>query len=102
MNWVPDSCTLPTAEQPLRVAEFDQLFADHLVSAGRIDPRTLELVLTAESRDTAADLVARESSCCSFFHFTLAEPDHGQVRLRIEVPPARTGVLDGLAERLRP
>jgi hypothetical protein len=24
---VPDACTLPTAEQPLRLAEFDELFA---------------------------------------------------------------------------
>ncbi|WP_174187509.1 hypothetical protein [Nocardia barduliensis] len=23
-EWVPDSCTLPTVEQPVRVAEFDR------------------------------------------------------------------------------
>ncbi|MEV6153769.1 hypothetical protein AB0L53_25835 [Nonomuraea sp. NPDC052129] len=27
-QWVPSECTLPTAEQPLRVAEFDALFAE--------------------------------------------------------------------------
>ena len=25
-KWVPTSCTLPTLEQPIRVAEFDQFF----------------------------------------------------------------------------
>jgi hypothetical protein len=27
-TWAPQSCGLPTAEQPVRVAEFDQFFAD--------------------------------------------------------------------------
>ena len=27
VTWVPESCKLPTVEQPLRVAEFDALFA---------------------------------------------------------------------------
>ena len=26
-SWVPEACTLPTVEQPVRVAEFDELFA---------------------------------------------------------------------------
>ncbi|MEU9473975.1 hypothetical protein AB0D78_47270 [Streptomyces avermitilis] len=29
-TWIPASCTLPTTEQPLRVAEFDALFAERL------------------------------------------------------------------------
>ena len=29
--WVPEACTLPTVEQPLRLAEFDSLFATGLV-----------------------------------------------------------------------
>ncbi|MFI5733140.1 hypothetical protein ACIA49_23710 [Kribbella sp. NPDC051587] len=96
MNWVPDACTLPTAEQPLRVAEFDQLFADHLVTADRVDPLTLDLVLTADSHAVAADLIARESACCTFFTFTL----DAQARLRIQVSANRTAVLDALAARL--
>ncbi|HEX4811142.1 MAG TPA: hypothetical protein VFV66_00105 [Nonomuraea sp.] len=28
LGWAPSACTLPTAEQPPRVAEFDALFAD--------------------------------------------------------------------------
>lgn len=29
-TWVPQSCTLPTAERPLRIAEFDTPFAERL------------------------------------------------------------------------
>ncbi|MEV4838269.1 hypothetical protein AB0K05_27425 [Nonomuraea sp. NPDC049486] len=35
--WVPSACTLPTAEQPLRVAEFDALFADAVRAVARPD-----------------------------------------------------------------
>ena len=34
----PDACTLPTAERPLRIAEFDDLFADRRLSVDRLDP----------------------------------------------------------------
>ncbi|WP_433352534.1 hypothetical protein ACQP25_05150 [Microtetraspora malaysiensis] len=30
MEWTPAECTLPTEERPLRVAEFDELFASAL------------------------------------------------------------------------
>ncbi|HZX08029.1 hypothetical protein [Kribbella sp.] len=95
-TWVPESCTLPTAEQPLRTAEFDQLFTNHLRHATRPDAHTLELTLTPESHATTADLIARESECCSFFTFTLTEA----TILRITVPPTHTVVLDALASRL--
>ena len=95
-TWVPDACTLPTAERPLRVAEFGQLFADHLRQANRVDQQTLDLTLDPAALATAADLTARESECCSFFTFTLT----GALNLRITVPPTHTAVLDGLAARL--
>ncbi|MET8028575.1 hypothetical protein [Streptomyces avermitilis] len=44
--WVPASCTLPTTEQPLRVAEFDALFAGRLTGTARPEPLRLLLVLT--------------------------------------------------------
>ena len=31
VGWVPQACTLPTVQQPLRVAEFDGLFARRCV-----------------------------------------------------------------------
>ncbi|MFF0268401.1 hypothetical protein [Kribbella sp. NPDC004536] len=91
-TWAPDACTLPTAERPLRVAEFDQLFATYLRRANRVDDQTLELTLDPAAYAAAADLIARESACCSFFTFTL--------NLRVTVPPAHTAVLDGLTARL--
>jgi hypothetical protein len=99
LTWVPDACTLPTADRPFRMAEFDQLFADHLRSADRVDAQTLDVTLAPDSRETVADLTARETECCSFFTFTLSG-SADELRLRITVPPARTDVLDGLSERL--
>ena len=100
LAWAPDACTLPTAEQPLRVAEFDRLFANHVRSARRVDPQTLDLTLAAEARDATADLTARESECCSFFAFTLTDPTDGHFHLHIGVPATQVAVLDGLADRL--
>ncbi|MFD6394998.1 hypothetical protein [Nocardia sp. NPDC060259] len=34
-DWVPDACTLPTVEQPIRVAEFDRFFAESVHGMGR-------------------------------------------------------------------
>jgi hypothetical protein len=95
-HWVPAACTLPTADQPLRVREFDQLFADHLRSARRVDPCTLDVTLDASSRAVVADLIARETGCCSFFTFTLSD----DVRLLISVPATQIAVLDALTDRL--
>jgi hypothetical protein len=43
MTWVPESCRLPTVEQPLRVAEFDELFASAVTPAERVDRTGLRL-----------------------------------------------------------
>ncbi|WUJ69346.1 hypothetical protein OG809_30105 [Kribbella soli] len=99
LTWVPDACTLPTAERPFRMAEFDQLFAVHLRGADRVDAQTLDVTLTPDSREVVEDLTARETECCSFFTFTLSS-NADELRLRITVPPARTDVLDGLGDRL--
>jgi hypothetical protein len=99
LTWVPDACTLPTADRPFRMAEFDRLFADHLRGADRVDAQTLDVTLTPGSREAVEDLTARETECCSFFTFTLSS-NADELRLRITVPPARTDVLDGLSDRL--
>jgi hypothetical protein len=96
---VPASCTLPTVEQPVRVAEFGALFADLLRARARLD--TCHLQLTFGGGEAAAarvrDLVARESACCSFFQFTVSA-GHDRVLLDVVVPAARADVLDGLYE----
>jgi hypothetical protein len=96
--WVPQACTLPTAEQPLRLAEFDDLFATALRGQQRISPTELRWRLDGAAEIRARDLTARESSCCSFFAFTV-EPDAGAVNVGVRVPPAHVDVLDALAER---
>ncbi|MFI7065383.1 hypothetical protein ACIBL3_30610 [Kribbella sp. NPDC050124] len=97
-NWAPEACTLPTAEQPFRVAEFDALFAEHLTGVARVDPTTLELTLAREAEAATADLTARETECCSFFHFEIT-PNGERLALRITVPPTQVAVLDALSTR---
>jgi hypothetical protein len=62
IDWAPSACTLPTAEQPLRRAEFDQLFAEHLRGVDRVDPHMLDLLLAADSRAEAVDLTAARAN----------------------------------------
>jgi hypothetical protein len=99
VTWAPvDACTLPTAEQPLRVAEFDALFATALRGMERREPGWLRLHLDGSAEGDARELTARESSCCSFFDFRIGTTEGG-VTLDVRVPDARTDVLDGLARR---
>lgn len=94
--WIPESCTLPTAEQPVRVAEFDHLFADAVRAVRRPGPGRLELLMDPAAESVARDLAARESGCCSFFTFDFT-PTETELVMGIEVPDARTEVLDSLA-----
>ncbi|MFC7908336.1 hypothetical protein [Streptomyces nigra] len=100
MAWVPQSCTLPTEEQPLRIAEWDALFSERLTSLSRPEPLRLRLDLAGGMGTEARvrDLVARESGCCSFFTFTTT-PREDLVVLDIAVDPAYEAVLDALATR---
>ncbi|GAA1370021.1 hypothetical protein [Catellatospora chokoriensis] len=99
--WVPNACTLPTAQQPLRLAEFDALFTAAVRAAERLDQTHLRLTMAggADLEATVRDLAASESDCCSFFAFTTAAAAPGQVTLDIEAPPAHADVLAALAER---
>lgn len=99
VGWVPESCTLPTAEQPLRVAEFDELFAASVRTVERVDPTTTRLVLSADGTDRARGLAARESSCCSFFAFEFIEGTAETVVIQVTVPRSQTAVLDAVTAR---
>jgi thioredoxin len=97
LAWVPaDACTLPTADRPSRLAEFEGLFAS-LRGLRRKEPGWLRLRLDdgegIEAR--ARDLTARESECCSFFDFAVRRGD-GEVVVDVRVPDSRVVVLDGL------
>ena len=96
---VPDACTLPTAEQPLRLAEFDELFTTAVRQVDLVSTTHTRLHLTGPAGLTARvrDLAARETACCSFFTFTITPGE--TVVLDIEVPAAYAGVLATLTER---
>ena len=100
-SWAPDACTLPTAERPLRLAEFDQLFRDAVRGADRVSAQHLRLHLAGDAQieQTARDLTARESSCCSFFAFALSRSGPDALTLDVRVPAAHVDVLDGLTDR---
>nr|WP_296065879.1 hypothetical protein [uncultured Actinoplanes sp.] len=95
---VPDSCTLPTAERPLRLAEFDELFATAVREVESPAPTRARLRLAGVEAARVRDLTAREAECCSFFTFTVAE---SPLTLEIEVPPGYAYVLDSLVQRAR-
>jgi hypothetical protein len=99
---VPDGCTLPTAERPLRQTEFDAVLA-HVRDVERGGPATLRLTLTGPPTlaDDVRDLAAREMACCSFFTFTVTTPQPGEVLLEIQVPQAWARVLDAIADLAR-
>jgi hypothetical protein len=98
--WAPEACTLPTAQQPLRVAEFDDLFAQALREVHRPDATSLRLALGGGQATEARvrDLTTRESACCAFFDFRVTRRDTDVV-LEVRVPPAHVDVLEALAVR---
>ncbi|GGQ14881.1 hypothetical protein [Streptosporangium pseudovulgare] len=100
LGWAPSACTLPTAGQPLRVAEFDALFTDAVRGVARPEPTRLRLELVFSPGDAAraAELTARENGCCSFFTFTLTIADGG-LALEVSVPAEHVEVLDALQAR---
>ena len=100
---VPDACALPTVEQPLRLAEFDSLFAAAVRGVDTLGPTHARLHLTGPAglEATVRDLTARETECCSFFTFTTTgrSTDDGEaVTLDVEVPAQYAGVLASLAQ----
>ena len=101
-GWAPvEACTLPTAERPLRLAEFDDLFATTLRRIDRTGPTGARLLLTGDEAlaDRTQRLADAESACCSFFTFSVSAFEPGLVALDIEVPAAYVDVLAGLVER---
>ena len=98
-DWVAGSCTLPTVEQPPRLAEFDDFFRSSLRRSTRTSSTRLDLVISRESEATSRDLANRESNCCSFFGFTFEHVQDG-VAMGIGVPDDHIDVLDALQARI--
>ncbi|MFF8481906.1 hypothetical protein [Streptomyces antibioticus] len=100
LAWVPQSCTLPTEERPLRVAEWDGLFTERLTAVSRPGPLRLRLDLAGGPgvEERVRDLAGREGGCCSFFTFTVTLGED-LIGLDIEVDQEHAAVLDALAAR---
>ena len=99
-DWVPSSCTLPTVEQPLRRAEFDELFAADVLSVDQVSPQEVRFELRPEP-DVAAragNLAAKETGCCSFFAFDLTITD-GKVGMVVSTEAPHEPVLAALTAR---
>ncbi|WP_372505964.1 cation transporter [Actinomadura madurae] len=99
-GWAPQACTLPTSEQPLRVAEFDALFAEAVTAVQPDGPGRVRLELRPDPQvaGRAAELAARETGCCSFFTFVLTATG-GALTLQAGVEERHTEVLDALVAR---
>jgi hypothetical protein len=95
---VLESCTLPTVERPLRLAEFDDIFSTALTAQTRLSATVLRWSLDFGAEAVARDLAARETQCCSFFTFSLTS-DGDTVQVDVRVPAVRSEVLDALAAR---
>jgi hypothetical protein len=96
---VPDSCTLPTVERPLRHADFKALFAETVRNVDRRAATHLRLDLVGPvGLDVRVrDLANRESGCCPFFAFTVTAIGPGVVTFDITVDADHVDVLDSLA-----
>ena len=99
-DWVPSSCTMPTAEQPLRLAEFDALFAEDVLSVEQTSSGEVALALKPESHVAAraAQLAAAETGCCSFFTFGITITE-GRLDMVVSSDPRHEDVLAALASR---
>jgi hypothetical protein len=98
--WVPQVCTLPTVDRPLRVAEFDALFADAVTGVEVTGPARIRMRLRPEASVAAraATLAVRETECCSFFAFTLTATG-GDLALDVAADEKYAGVVQALSVR---
>lgn len=99
--WAPGACTLPTADRPVRSAEFDAVFGQGLQRVSRLSDRhgQWEFAADADRADRISDLLRRETDCCSFFTFTVTRDTPGLAIVDVAVPAACTAVLDALNQR---
>ncbi len=99
-DWVPEACTLPTVEQPLRRAEFDALFAEDVTAVKQVSGERLRFELRAhpDAAARAAGLAVKETGCCSFFTFAFAISD-GTVSMTVSTGADHAAVLAALGDR---
>ena len=96
----PAACTLPLADRPDRLEEWESLFRRHVLDVHRPSSTQTDLELGPDpaAAGEAADLAMREAGCCSFFDFTLHAAGN-RLRLVIGVRQRYAGVLAALSDR---
>jgi hypothetical protein len=99
-DWIPASCSLPTVDQPWRRREFDEFFAEDVVSVRRTSPLEVHFGLRAapEVAGRAANLASQETACCSFFRFD-PTMTASQVGMAVTTEPLHAAVLAALTAR---
>ena len=92
------ACTLPTVDRPLRLAEFDALFA--LVQSIEYDGLVARMHFSGlpTLHDQIVDLTRRESHCCSFFDFAV-DGTASEVDLGITAPAEHAEIVAALVAR---
>lgn len=98
-SWAPEACTLPTTQRPLRVAEFDALFADALKRVERLGDGRVRLLLEGAVEERARELAQRESGCCSFFTFTFGREGKDTLVMQVAAPKEHAAVVEAMAAR---
>jgi hypothetical protein len=101
-----DFCTLPAADQPMRLMEFDELLRRQVAPPHRIGPHRAEFRFGGADglHAKVSDLLARELECCSFFDFMIDQRaehpiNEDQLLVQVGVPASRADVLDALLNR---
>ena len=94
-----DACSLPIADQPGRVAEWDALFRTAVREIEAV-PGGVRFGLDRSRADVAgvADLADRESQCCAFFTFGVTVATDA-LALSVDADPEHAEVVAALAAR---
>ena len=94
----PEACSLPIADQPARVVEWDTLF--RTVRTIERVPGGVRFELDRLQADVAgvADLADRESQCCAFFTFGVTVASDS-LTLSVDADADHAEVVEALAGR---
>lgn len=96
----PIACTLDAGNSKFRTAQIEDLASRHLRSVSR-KPLSVELTYATEASSELRDIVRKETQCCPFLNFDLAESPDG-IRLKITAPGAARDAADTLFAHFAP
>jgi hypothetical protein len=95
----PDACSLPVADQPGRVGEWDTLFQKAVREIETVPGGVrFELDRSRAKVAAVADLADRESQCCAFFTFGVRVASDA-LALSVDADPEHAEVVQALAAR---